>query len=245
MKTVNEVSRLTGVSVRALHYYDRIGLLRPTEVTEAGYRLYGSEALERLQDILLFRELEFPLREIQKILDSPDFDRSEALGQQIELLSLKRARLEGIIALARRIKESGGKTMDFEAFDREKIEEYAAEAKKRWGGTAAYREYEQKSAGRSAEDTELINGRLMSLFAGLGKLRGGEASSAAAQAQIQALRDFITENFYECTPEILSGLGKMYGAGGEFTENIDRAGGPGTAAFAEKAIEYYCIYCAK
>ena len=88
MLTVNEVSRLTGVSVRSLHHYDAIGLLKPARVTEAGYRLYGDDELKRLQNILLFRELQFPLKQIRTILDSPDFDQREALAQQIRLLEL-------------------------------------------------------------------------------------------------------------------------------------------------------------
>ena len=88
MRTVKEVSRLTGVSVRTLHHYDAIGLLKPTEVTRAGYRLYDDTALSRLQSILLFRELQFPLKEIKAILDSPDFDPEEALTQQIKLLEM-------------------------------------------------------------------------------------------------------------------------------------------------------------
>ena len=89
MRTVNEVSNLTGVSIRALHYYDKIGLLHPDKVTDTGYRLYDDTALERLQQILLFRELEFPLKQIKEILDSKCFDRNKALEQQIELLTLK------------------------------------------------------------------------------------------------------------------------------------------------------------
>lgn len=86
MKTVNQVSKLTGVSIRTLHYYDEIGLLHPSAVTEAGYRLYDDTALERLQHIMLFRELEFPLKDIKDILNSSHFDRNKALEQQIELL---------------------------------------------------------------------------------------------------------------------------------------------------------------
>ena len=92
--TVNEVSKLTGVSIRTLHYYDEIGLLHPSEITEAGYRLYDDTALERLQQILLFRELEFPLKEIKGVLDAPNFDRNRALEQQIELLTMKKEHLE-------------------------------------------------------------------------------------------------------------------------------------------------------
>ena len=93
MMTVKEVSRLTGISIRTLQYYDKLGLL-PAMRTESGYRLYDDAALERLQQILLFRELEFPLRDIRTILDNPNFDRRKALRQQIELLTLKKQRLE-------------------------------------------------------------------------------------------------------------------------------------------------------
>ena len=108
MKTVKEVSRVTGVSVRALHHYDAIGLLKPTRVTEAGYRLYDEEALRRLHSILLFRELGFALKDIRNILDSPDFDPMEALERQIGLLELQRQRLDRIIAHARKIQKTGG-----------------------------------------------------------------------------------------------------------------------------------------
>ena len=107
MKTVHEVSGLAGVSIRTLQYYDRIGLLRPAERTESGYRLYDDTDLEKLQQILLFRELEFPLKAIKRIMDNPDFDRSRALEQQIALLTLKKEHLENLIELARGIKETG------------------------------------------------------------------------------------------------------------------------------------------
>ncbi|MDD6032471.1 MAG: MerR family transcriptional regulator, partial [Oscillospiraceae bacterium] len=145
MRTVREVSRLSGVSVRTLHHYDAIGLLKPTQVTEAGYRLYDDTALERLQTILLFRELEFPLREIRDILDDPGFDRALALEQQIRMLELRRDHLGDLIAFARRLQRTGGKSMDFSAFDNSKLEQYTAEAKARWGKTGAWQEYEEKA----------------------------------------------------------------------------------------------------
>ena len=124
MRTVHEVSELTGVSIRTLQYYDRIGLLHPAEYTEAGYRLYDDTALETLQQILLFRELEFPLKDIRRIIQSPSFDRQKALDQQIGLLELKKERLDNLIALARGIKTTGVKTkMDFSAFDTKKMDE--------------------------------------------------------------------------------------------------------------------------
>ena len=103
MRTVKEVSKLTGISVRTLHYYDQIGLLVPTAVTEAGYRLYDDNALEKLQQIMLYRELEFPLKDIKNIMESSDFDRNRALEQQIEMLTLKKEHLENLIMFRRLI----------------------------------------------------------------------------------------------------------------------------------------------
>ena len=107
MKTVKEVSRITGVSVRTLHHYDAIGLLKPTQITEAGYRLYDDTALKRLQSILLFRELEFPLQEIKDILNRPNFDPRDALEDQIHLLELRKQHLEALISHARHIQNTG------------------------------------------------------------------------------------------------------------------------------------------
>lgn len=240
MKTVHEVSAQTGVSIRTLQYYDQIGLLSPSMRTEAGYRLYDETALERLQQILLFRELEFPLDEIRRILSAPDFDRAQALTQQIELLTLKKERLERIIALAREIQQKGEQIMNFEAFDSEQIEEYAARAKAQWGDTAAYAEYEKKAAHRSSADQRQIAAGLMDIFAGFGKLRTGAADSPEASALVQKLQAYITAHYYHCTNEILVSLGKMYAADGEFRHNIDKAGGEGTAEFASRAIAAYC-----
>ena len=97
MRTVHEVSELAHVSVRTLHHYDKIGLLRPSARSEAGYRLYGDKDLARLRQIMLFRELEFSLTDIGAILDSPEFDRDKALDQQIELLELRRERIGNLI----------------------------------------------------------------------------------------------------------------------------------------------------
>lgn len=124
MMTVHEVSKLAGVSIRTLQYYDKIGLLHPTGYTDAGYRLYDDADLERLQHILLFRELEFPLKDIKAIINSPDFDRSKALEQQIELLRLKKEHIENLMNFALGIKLLGVKHMDFKAFDRSKLDEY-------------------------------------------------------------------------------------------------------------------------
>jgi DNA-binding transcriptional MerR regulator len=241
MMTVHEVSKLTGVSIRTLQYYDRIGLLHPAEYTGAGYRLYDDTALETLQQILLFRELEFPLKDIQRILQSPSFDRQKALEQQITLLELKKEHLDNLIRLARDIQITGGKTtMDFSAFDTKKMDEYAARAKETWGGTTAYQEYERKAEGRTEAETREISRQMMEIFAEFGAIRNGDPASAEAQALVRKLRDFISAHYYTCTTPILSGLGQMYAAGGEMTQNIDSYGGEGTAAFASRAIRVFC-----
>ncbi len=238
--TVNEVSKLTGVSVRTLHYYDEIGLLHPTSITDAGYRLYDDTALEQLQHIMLFRELEFPLKDIKAILNSSGFDRNKALEQQIELLTLKKEHIENLITFARGIKMIGVKNMDFSAFDTKKLDEYAAQAKAAWGDTDAYKEYEQKSKDMTKEQQKAIGVKMMELFVEFGQMKEKDPQDADVQQQVKKLQEYITENFYTCTKEILACLGKMYNGGGDMTENIDTAGGAGTAVFVAKAIEIYC-----
>lgn len=240
MKTVNEVSKLTGVSVRTLHHYDEIGLFKPTAITDAGYRLYDDTALERLQHILLFRELQFPLKDIKEILDSSDFDRNKALEQQIELLTMKKEHLENLILFARGIKTLGVRYMDFSVFDTKKMDEYAAKAKESWGKTEAYQEFEEKSKNWTNDSQKNVMVELMSIFVEFGEMKDLDPADDKVQAQVKKLQEYITEHFYNCTNQILSGLGQMYAAGGEFTENIDKAGGEGTAEFTNKAIQIYC-----
>ena len=121
MKTVKDVSQITGVSIRTLRYYDEIGLLKPTELTEAGYRLYDNKALEKLQEIMFFRELEIPLMDIKKIMDNPNYDKEQALLAQKSLLEQKRNRLNGIIGLIADVMK-GVNTMSFSAFNNEEIQ---------------------------------------------------------------------------------------------------------------------------
>ena len=232
MKTVKEISRLTGISVRTLHYYDEINLLKPTKTTDAGYRLYDDTALERLHSILLFRELQFPLKEIKAILDSSDFNTKTALEEQIKLLELQRNRLDEIIISAREILTKGTENMNFSTFDKTEIKKYADEAKQKWGCTDAYKEYIQKHYD-SADKTD----KLMQIFAEIGKIKHLSPYCEEAQNLIKKLQNFITENYYTCTDEILRGLGQMYISDERFKKSIDNAGGAGTAEFTAKAIE--------
>ena len=239
MKTVKEVSRLTGVSIRTLHHYDAIGLLKPSSVTEAGYRLYDDAALERLYRILVFRELGLPLKEIGALLEAPDEVRNRVLEQQIRQMQTKITHLENRISLARGMRMIGVKEMDLEGFDPRQIDDYSAQAKALYGKTDAYREYTRKSKGRSAQQEADLGSRVMELFARLGQLRGEAPDSEAAQNWVRELQSFFTEHFYTCTPQILGSLAKGYAGGGSMNENIDKAGGPGTGAFAKAAIQAY------
>lgn len=242
MKTVKQVSQVSGVSVRTLHHYDAIGLLKPTKVTEAGYRLYDDTALERLQSILLFRQLQFPLKEIRRILDTPGFDREQALKDQIHLLELQREHLEQLLSAAREMQKNGGKIMSFSVFDKKKQEEFAAEAKKRWGNTEAFRESQEKTAGKTDSQLQQYGSELMAFFSRLGEVKNAAPSDPVPQTIVAELQQFITEHYYRCTKQILMGLGQMYAADERFQENIDAAGGAGTAAFASEAIAYYCTH---
>lgn len=158
MRTVKQVSDLTGISVRMLHYYDKIGLLKPTKLTEAGYRLYDDKALETLQQILFFKELDLPLKEIKEIITSPHFDRMKALESHKKLIILKRDRLNGLIELINKTLKGAG-TMSFKEFDMTEyynaLEEFKIEHEdkviKMYGSVEKYNEFIEKCRAREAD----------------------------------------------------------------------------------------------
>ena len=241
---VSEVAKLTGVTVRALHYYDQIGLLKPSRVTEAGYRLYSEADLEVLQQILFFRELDFPLNDIQEILSNPAFDREAALQNHRALLLQKRSRIDGLISLVDKTLK-GETDMSFKQFDASEIEnnkkKYAEEARQRWGGTGAYAEYSQKAKDYDDPQWKLLNGEGAEILRQFAELRHQDPAGSEAQALVKTWQDFITANFYTCTKPILSCLGQMYIGDERFTQNIDKHG-EGTALIMAAAIEIYCKY---
>ena len=238
--TVNEVSKLTGLTIRTLQYYDRIGLFKPSTVTEAGYRIYDENDLEKLFQIMMFRELEMPLKEIKRIVQDPGFDRTKALAGQKEMLLLKLEHIKGLIELTDGMIK-GEKKMSFKDFDNSKLEEYAQKARKEWGNTRTWSEYEEKSRGRSADDSFGLGKGLMDLFRKASVLIDTDPAGEQAARLVREIQSYITDNFYTCTDEILASLGRMYGAGGEYTENIDSYAGEGTARFVSKAIRAYTL----
>ena len=239
---ISELAKLTGVSIRTLHYYDEIGLLKPAFVNEQnGYRDYDEKSLERMAEILFYRELDFPLKSILQILSSPDYDKTLAIRRQKELLTLKKQRLERLISVLDNA-EKGEISMS--VFDKNEYEtarrQYAEEAKQRWGGTDAYKESEQKTAEYSESKWDDVNAGLNAVFADFALIKDSEApESEAAQMLVKRLQNYITCNFYTCTNEILAGLGQMYTADERFKANIDK-NGTGTADFVSEAIKIYC-----
>lgn len=239
MKSVKEVSQLTGVSVRTLHHYDAIGLLKPTMVTDAGYRMYDDGALERLYLILVFREFGFSLKEIGKLLELSDGERNRILGEQIRLMENKITSLENRIQLARGIQLLGVKYMSFDGFNVEKLDDYSRQAKALYGKTDAYRQFSEKSKGRSQEQEQALGEQVMDFFVRLGQMRPCDPGCTEAQNWAKELQAFFTEHYYHCTPQILKCLAESYAGGGSMTENIDAAGGIGTGAFAKEVIDIY------
>ncbi len=241
---IREFAKLTGVSVRTLHYYDEIGLLKPSFVDEQnGYRFYDEGCLERMQEILFYRELDFPLKDIAEILYSPDYDKQTALKAQKHLLTLKKERLERLItALDGAMK---GENLSMNVFNNSEFEaqreQYAKEAKEKWGATDAYKESTEKTKDYSKEKWSDINAGMSSLMAEFAecKASGNATDSSEAQMLVKKWQDYITENYYTCTKEILAGLGEMYACDERFKANID-SHGDGTAEFMCQAIRVYC-----
>lgn len=242
---IKEFAKLTGVSVRTLHYYDEIGLLKPAFVDpNNNYRFYDEKNLERMQEILFYRELDFSLKSIIEILSSPNYNKEQALESQKYLLILKKQRLERLIsAIDSALK--GENTMNTEVFDNSEFEcarkKYADEARERWSNTVAYKESQQKTANYSESKYRELDkemSRIFSLFAKC-KADGMKATDNGVQELAGELQKFITDNYYNCTSEIFAGLGKMYSKDERFRENIDKHGA-GTAEFISSAIEVYC-----
>ena len=233
---IKEFADFTGVSVRTLHYYDEIGLLKPASVDRStGYRFYDDNSFLRMQEILFYRELDFSLKRIGDILSSPHYDKNKALQEQKQLLTLKKERLERLIsAIDGAVK--GENVMI--TFDSREIESYKEEAKARWGDTTTYTEYTEKIAGKNEADLFAGMNTVLAAFAHCMKA-GNQPDSHESQRLVKELQDYISTNFYTCTKEILAGLGQMYTADERFKSNIDTHG-EGTAQFISTAISYFC-----
>ncbi len=240
--SVSEVAKVCGVTVRTLHYYDEIGLLEPSMVQENGYRYYENAQIERLQEILFYRELDFSLKEIAHIFSQPNYNKCEAFEKQKCMLELKRDRLNRLIALLDD-NLKGGQCMSVKEFNQTEIEEMKAkfqeEAKARWGDTEAYRESVTRTKHYSKTDWDGIQREAQELYEKFSKLMGINPDSEQVQELVRQWKEHITKHYYQCTDEILAGLGELYVKDERFTENINQAG-EGLAEFMSEAIRYYC-----
>ncbi len=231
--TIGELARMSGVTIRTLRYYDRIGLLPPAEVTEAGYRLYDNSSLERLHSILLLRETGLPLERIGALLNHPGADPGRILALQEALLKMQRAHIDRLLALTAELGKKGMHPMDFTAFNDRRAADLAAQAEAAWGDTPAWKEFVSRPC---HEGDNARNGQeLMTLIGLFGRQRPTSPDSLEAAVFVRQLQQFITDRFYTCTDEILLSLADVYETP-DFTRNIDREGGEGAAAFLAAAI---------
>ncbi len=228
--TVSDVARLAGVSVRALHHYDEIGLLVPSARSRAGYRLYGRDDLDRLQEILLFRELEIPLEDIAVLLAGGAFDRRAALELQREMLTQKAARTGALIASVERAinAERTGVRMTkeetFDVFGKFDPAEYEDEVKERWGETDAYKESARRTARYTKADWERFKAESEQIGTGTARLmdEGVAASDPRAMDLAEQARLQIDTWFYPCSHEMHVNLAEMYIADPRFTATYEK-----------------------
>lgn len=241
--TIGAVARLAGVTVRTLHHYDEIGLVEPAGRTDSGYRTYGAGEVERLQEVLFYRELGLSLETIRDMVGRPSYSRAEALHQQRELLVKRADRMLSMVdAIDRAVTaETVGVKMSseemLEVFGDFDPTEYEAEARDRWGESDAFKQSAQRTSGYTKDDWATIGAENDSINQAFLALMAAEtpADDPAAMEVAEQHRAHITRWFYDCSIEIHAGLGQMYVADVRFRENIDKAG-EGLAQYISAAI---------
>ena len=242
--TVGELARLAGITVRTLHHYDRIGLVRPGARTSAGYRTYDAHDLDRLQQVLLYRELGFPLEEVATLLDDPDADPAEHLRRQHRLLRERLERTQAMVAAVEKEMEARQMGISltpeerFEVFGDWLPEEYAEEAEQRWGDSEAWTQSQRRTATYSKDDwvrikaeTSAVEQRMVAAMTS-----GVPADSEPAMDLAEEFRQQISRYYYDCTPEIHAGLGRMYVEDERFTGYYERIA-PGLAQYVSTAVQ--------
>ncbi|HEY0700595.1 MAG TPA: MerR family transcriptional regulator [Micromonospora sp.] len=246
---VGRVAELAGVTVRTLHHYDEIGLLSPSGRSPAGYRRYDEDDLNRLQQILFYRELGFPLDEIERMLDDPDADHATHLRRQHELLSARRDRLQKMITAiefmleARKVEIKLTPEEKFEVFGDFDPDQHAAEAERRWGGTDTYRQSAERTAGYGKQDWQRIQAEMADWSQRFGALMdaGTPAEEPAAMALAEEHRQHITRWFYDCSYKIHTGLADMYLADEKFKAYYEGIK-PGMARYLHDAIHANAVH---
>ncbi len=243
---VGELARIAGVSIRTLHHYDRIGLLVPRRRRDSGYRIYEEPELLRLQEILLYRELELPLDRIGELLDRPGHDAGAALARHRRSIEEKAARLRTLLStIDRTIARLGGEDAMlsdeelYEGFEKAEIEEMKAEASDRWGGTEACRESQKRVAKMTKEGWAKVKeeGDDIERASAAGFLGGLAPESPEAMLLMERKAAWL-RHFYEPTAEIFRGLGQMYAADARFRRTYDRYA-PGLSDWLKRAMATY------
>lgn len=241
--TIKKLADLAGVSVRTLHYYDEIGLLKPVSRSENGYRYYDQEAMVRLQQIMFFRELDFGLEEIRGIMSKPGFDVLEALQSHQTLLSKKAERINRLLATVEQtIKKLRGEVemqiKDYYAgFSDEKIEKYRQEVRQRWG-EKTLEESEKRVLKMGKEKVSQLQAEGHEIFTAISRKMAGGAGSPEVQNLVRQWRQWL-ENFYHYSDQAVLGLGQIYSQDPEFAEYFRKIH-KDLPEFLTKAIEYYC-----
>jgi DNA-binding transcriptional MerR regulator len=240
--SVGELAKLTGVTVRALHHYDEIGLVRPSRRSAAGYRLYDRDDVLRLQHVLLLREVGLPLDDIAAVLDDPSFDRARALRDHREVLVAKRARIDTMLAAldaAVRLEEETAMSDNsirsmFEGFS---PETYDAEARERWGDTESYKEAARRTKRYGKAEWDELRREADAIYARLVELMraGAAVDDARVREQVDAHRAHIDRWFYPCSREMHRGLGELYINDPRFAANLDKLAA-GFARYLHDAI---------
>ena len=242
-RRVGRVARLAGVSVRTLRHYDALGLVRPAQRSDAGYRLYSDADLERLQQVLFYRELGFRLGDIRRIMEDPAFDRRAALRAQGELLRRKGRRIHDLIAAVEAALEadergtSMGEKEMFEVFGDFDPEDYREEAEARFDPRLV-KESARRTARYGKDDWLAIRREQEAIRDGLGALVGRDPADPEVQALVARQWRLIDERFYPVTAEIFAGLGEMYVQDPRFAAQYDKVR-PGLAAFMRDAMRVY------
>ena len=243
--SVNQLAKMAGISVRTLHYYDQIGLLRPERRSAGGYRQYGEEEAVRLQQILFFRELDFSLDEIKKILSRPDFDVLEALQSQRGLLTRKAERISRLLeTLDRTISKLKGETEMsireyYEGFSDEQVERYREEVRRRWG-EEALNESESRVTRMGKKKFADLQAEGGGIFQAICDNMDKGPESPEVQALVARWRQWL-ENFYHYSDEAVLGLGRTYSQDPEFAKFFEKYH-KDLAGFLTRAIEYYCSH---
>lgn len=243
--TVQKLADLACVSVRTLHYYDEIDLLKPSYVHENGYRYYEQKELLRLQQILFFRELEFSLEQITKMMKSPTFNMAKALEDQKKMLEIKKKRINALIMTINTTIDSmkGGENKMstnklYDGFDKKEMEQYQEEAKQRWGDTDAYKQSQERTKNWTDADYKRIAQEGNIFTQKLANAMDKDIKSPKVQELVRQHHKGI-ETFYDCSYEMYRGLAEMYVADARFTKFYDKFR-PGLAKWLRDAIMYYC-----